>query len=179
MTALPPHNLCLPYEADLPTIRIGDIEHFTFLAPGVCWTEDEPEGELPDGIEWSKHVWGCEVAVPFRSPFNYRQQWVPLYGRMPSTWVWWKENSKAGMYSCSSKWDPDLGGTVVTGVMYSEWSARLLPGSYVYDLRSAVPLEDVPPEEAVYRVTDVTTWMTGKVKVRQSVTSGYINISGA
>lgn len=163
-----PKCLKLPYKQTMEDLPVGDFKVYEFLAKGVCWTEAEPTETLPEGIEWSRHFWWADIAAPFNH-FRYYQGWIPAYGTAPSTWVWWKANSRAAQFSCSSRWDEDLNGTVVQMIIHSDGSRFLVPGGYRVSLRSGEGIEfedpDAPDTSDPVRVSHFVTWLNARLKV--------------
>lgn len=161
----------LPVKQDLPDLPRGDSRTYTFFAKDVCWTEEEPVGDLPEGVIWEQHFWWAEMRSNFPRASRYYNGWVPWYGNPPSTYVWWIKYSLGAVYTVTSEYDAERGGTLVHMHMPSDMSWRPRPGRYHWSVRSGVeltPADEETGQRAYYG--DFVTWAVGKQRITTSWT---------
>ena len=124
--------------------------------------------------DWIRLDWHAEIRSGYMSTFRMYNGWVPWYGRRPR-YSWWGKAGFRGSFECSTEWNLDELGTVVTCILPSLSSSKILPAQSVYnwDLESGRPVwEDTedPNVDPPSSYTALRTWVTGPVTVLQDWT---------
>jgi hypothetical protein len=171
---------------DISFIAGDSVHNLSFFFPGICYTMERPTDSTgepiadPDPthpfktntlpVPWQQRVWFSEIRNTYVSTIRYHNGWVPWYGTWPN-WVWWEKYSLVGAFYCTSEWDPDRLGTMVTLNLDASMSNMIRPAkTYRWDLESAHPVPPVPPAETVSVFDLINTWVRGNCAVLDQYT---------